>query len=488
MNFFDVLLNAIRVPELRRRLIFTLGMLAVYRLGSQIPLPGIHLGRLTDFVGQNQGNLWGMANLLSGGNISRMTVFALGITPYITASIFLQLFTVLVPRLARLQKEGELGRKKITQWTRQLTVPIAMAQSIAVAGLIESLPGGLARIHGIAFYLLTMLSLTTGTVFVMWLGEQITERGIGNGISLIIFAGIVTGIPKAVETLYLSTFVTHEWSILELILVLAVMFAVVAAVVFVESSDRRIPIHYAKRVIGRRTLGGGTQHLPLKVNAAGVIPVIFASSMLGIPQMISGLPGVKNIPGLARLLSQLHRGEPLYYVLFAATVVFFCFFYVSIVFNPSEAADNLRKGGGFVAGLRPGSETAKYLDGVLSRLTMLGGLYLSALCLIPDIMLAGVKFQHLPWVGSWFDAHLPRLLLDGLNVNFYFGGTSLLIVVGVALELVNQVEAQLIMRHYEQYEPRTARRKSLAPSTRRGADRAFESPAADGVDLFLHRS
>jgi preprotein translocase subunit SecY len=238
------------------------------------------------------------------------------------------------------------------------------------------------------------------------------------------------------------------------------MVTVVAAVVFVESSDRRVPIQYARRVIGRRTLGGGTQHLPLKLNAAGVIPVIFASSMLAIPQMISSVPGVKGIPGLAYLLGLLHRGEPIYYLLFAVTVVFFCYFYVSIIFNPAETADNLRKAGGFVAGLRPGTETARYLDGTLSRLTMLGGLYLAALCLVPDIMLAGIKLQHLPFVGSWFDAHMSRTLLDGLNVNFYFGGTSLLIVVGVALELVNQVEARLIMRHYERYSPRTSRRNS----------------------------
>jgi len=460
MSFIQMLFNAVREPELRRRLLFTLGMLAVYRLGSQIPIPGIDLGRLASFIGQNQDNFWGMANLLSGGNISRMTVFALGVAPYITASIFLQLFTVLIPRLARMQKEGELGKKKIAQWTRQLTVPIALAQSVAVARLVESAPGGLAKIHGIGFYLLTMLSLTAGTMFLLWLGEQITEQGIGNGISLLIFAGIVTGIPRAVQTLYLNTFVTHEWSALELILVLAVMVGVVAAVVFVESSDRRIPIHYAKRVIGRKIMGGGMQHLPLKVNAAGVIPVIFASSMLGIPQMMSSLPGVKAIPGLSRLIGLIRNGEPLYYLLFAATVIFFCYFYVSIIFNPSETADNLRKSGGFVAGLRPGMETARYLDGVLSRLTMMGGIYLAALCLIPDIMLAGVKLQHLPFVGTWFDAHFPRILLDGLNVNFYFGGTSLLIVVGVALEIVTQVEAHLIMRHYENYSPQTARRRT----------------------------
>jgi preprotein translocase subunit SecY len=460
MNFIGILFNAVREPELRRRLLFTLGMLAVYRLGSQIPLPGIHLGRLAAFVGQNQDNFWGMANLLSGGNISRMTVFALGITPYITASIFLQIFTVLVPRLARLQKEGELGRKKIAQWTRQLTVPIALAQSVAVAGLIQSLPGDLARFHGVGFYLLTMLSLTTGTMFLMWLGEQITERGIGNGISLVIFAGIVTGIPRAMETLYVNTFVTHEWSVIQLGLLLAVMAAVVAGVVYVESSDRRIPVQYAKRVIGRKTIGGGSQHIPLKVNMAGVIPVIFASSMLGIPQMLSGVPAVKNLPGLGWGLGLLHHGEPLFYLLFALSVVFFCYFYVSIIFNPTEAADNLRKSGGFIAGLRPGTETARYFDGALSRLTMMGGLYLATLCVIPDILLTGIKLQHLGFVGPWFDAHMPRILLDGFNVNFYFGGTSLLIVVGVALELVNQIEAQLIMRHYERYSTRTARRSA----------------------------
>jgi preprotein translocase subunit SecY len=465
MNFFDILFNAVREPELRRRLLFTLGMLAVYRMGGQIPLPGIHLGHLAAFISQNQDNFFGLANLLSGGNISRMTVFALGITPYITASIFLQLFTVLIPRLAHLQKEGELGRKKIAQWTRQLTVPIAFAQSVAVAGLIESLPGDLARFHGIGFYLLTMLSLTAGTVFLMWLGEQITERGIGNGISLIIFAGIVTGIPKAMKRLYLNTFVTREWSVLELALILLVMSAVIAGVVFVECGDRRVPIHYAKRVVGRRLMGGGCQHMPLKVNAAGVIPVIFASSMLGIPQMLSAVPAVKNLPGLARILALLYHGEPLFYLLFAVTVIFFCYFYVSIIFKPVEAADNLRNGGGFIAGLRPGSETARYFDGTLSRLTLMGGIYLATLCLIPDIMLSGIKLQHLPLVGNWFDAHTLRFLLDGLNVNFYFGGTSLLIVVGVALDLVNQIEAQLIMRHYERYSTKL-RRRSRASSHR----------------------
>jgi preprotein translocase subunit SecY len=460
MNLFGVLFNAVRVPELRRRLLFTLGILAAYRLGSQIPVPGIDLGHLADFIARNRGSFWGMANLLSGGNISRMTIFALGITPYITASIFLQLFTVLIPSLARLQKEGELGRKKIAQWTRQVTVVIALAQSVMVARLIETLPGGLARFHGVGFYLLTMLTLTAGTMFVMWLGERITERGIGNGISLIIFAGIVTGLPRAIETLYINTFVTREWSVLTLAAILAMMAAVVAFVILVESSDRRVPIQYAKREMGRRTIGGGSQHLPLKVNAAGVIPVIFASSMLTIPQMMSGLPGIGSLPGLGRMLGLIRHGEPLYYLLFAAAVIFFSYFYVSIILNPAEAADNLRKAGGFVAGLRPGSETAKYFDGIFSRLTLIGGVYLAVLCMIPDIMLGGIKLQHLPFVGNWFDAHALRFLLDGLNINFSFGGTSLLIVVGVALDVANQVESHLIMHHYESYSTQSAARRT----------------------------
>jgi preprotein translocase subunit SecY len=360
-----------------------------------------------------------------------------------------------------------------------LTVLIALVQSVAVARLIVSLPGGLARFHGVGFYLLTMLSLTAGTMFVMWLGEQITERGIGNGISLVIFAGIVSNIPRAIESLYVNTFVTHEWGVLKLVLILAMMAAVVAAVIFVESSDRRVPIQYAKRIVGRRTIGGGSQHIPMKVNAAGVIPVIFASSMLGIPQMLAAVPGIKDVPGLAWALGLIRLGEPLHYLLFAVTVVFFCYFYVSIVFNPVEAADNLRKAGGFVAGLRPGTATARYFDGVLSRLTFIGGVYLAVLCLIPDLMFAGIKLQHLPFVGNWIDAHASRLLLEGLNVKFAFGGTSLLIVVGVALDLVNQVEAQLIMRHYEQYSLKTARRRS-----RRGSS-IFEkprlNPLTDGV-------
>lgn len=461
MSLIAVITNVFRVPELRRRLLFTLGMLAVYRLGSQIPVPGINLGHWTEFIHRNQENFWGMANLLSGGNISRMTIFALGITPYVTASIFLQLMTVVIPSLARMQKEGELGRKKITQWTRYLTVVFALAQSIAVAALIQSSPGGLAGLGGAWFYLLTMLSLTTGTVFLMWLGEQITERGLGNGISLLIFASIVTGLPGAAETLYVNTFVTREWSLLQLASILIVMAAVVAFVVFVERGERRVPVQYAKRILGRRVMGGQSTHIPLKVNAAGVVPVIFASSMLTAPQMISTLPVVNNVPGLGRLLAQLRHGEPLYHLLFAVTVILFCFLYVSIISNPAETADNLRKYGGFVPGKRPGTETARHFDGVLTRLTVIGGVYLVILCLIPDILLTGIKLQHLPWIGNWIDTTFPQFLLYGLNINFSFGGTALLIVVGVAMDVVNQVEAQLIMRHYETYTHQTARPRRL---------------------------
>lgn len=464
MHLFEMFLNVFRVPELRRRVLFTLGMLAVYRLGSQILLPGVNPSHWAEFMHRSEDGIWGMANLFSGGNIARMTVFALGITPYITASIFLQLMTVVMPTLARLQKEGELGRKKITQWTRYLTAVLALAEAVAVSRYIESQPGDLAVFHGVGFSLLTMISLSAGTMFLMWLGEQITERGLGNGISLIIFAGIVTGIPQAAGSLYSKVFVTREWSLLQLAAILTVMVFVVAFVVLVESAERRIPVQYAKRVAGRRIGGGQSTHLPLKVNAAGVVPVIFASAMLTIPQMGGAL--LRNVPFAGKALEQLHRGEPLYYVMFGALVMFFCFFYVSIIFNPAEAADNLRKYGGFVAGTRPGSETARHFDKVLIRLTVIGGLYLTALCLIPDLLLFGIKLQHLPWVGNWIDSFAPRLLLDGLNVNFAFGGTSLLIVVGVGMDLVNQVESHLIMRHYETYTRGTRRRRGAAAQLR----------------------
>ena len=462
MKVFDVFANVFRVPELRKRLLFTLGMLAIYRLGSQIPVPGIHLLHWEEYLRQGTDSFWGIANLFSGGNLSRMTIFAFGITPYITASIILQLMGIVIPSIARIQKEGELGRKKITQWTRYLTVALALAESVGVARWIESLPGGLAVFPGPAFYLLTMISLTAGTVFLMWVGEQITERGLGNGPSLLIFAAIVTGLPRALSNLYLNTFVTHEWSVLQLIAVVSVMAFVVAFVVLVERGERRVPIQYAKRILGRRMLGGHGTHIPIKVNCAGVVPVIFASAALALPQSMAGMAGARSVPWLGRVFGMVRHGEPLYYLLFAAAVTGFCFLYVSIIFNPREAADNLRKYGGFIAGKRPGSETAGHLDHVLTRLTLIGAAYLVTLCLIPEVLLSGIKLQHLWLVGDWMDAHLSRYLLDGMGVNFGFGGTSLLIVVGVAMDLVNQIEAQLIMRHYETFTPRASRARRSA--------------------------
>jgi preprotein translocase subunit SecY len=456
-KFFEAFANIFRVPDLRKRLLFTLGLLAVYRLGGHIPTPGINLQRWEEFFAKNQGSIFGFFDLFAGGNIRRLTIFALGIMPYITASIILQLLTVVVPTLEKLQKEGELGRRKITQWTRYLTVILSVLQSFGIAQGLESMQGGIVINPGWGFKLLTIISLTTGTAFIMWLGEQISERGVGNGMSLIIFTGIVVGLPSAIGNIYTNTFVTKEWSALTLLVILAMMIAVVAFIVLVERGERRIPVQYAKRVIGRRVMGGQSTHMPLKVNAGGVIPVIFASSILAFPSTIAALPLVKNSVWLSNMLGSIRHGEPLYYVFFVAGIIFFCFFYVSIIFNPNEAADNMRKYGGFIPGIRPGRNTADYMNNILTKITVVGGLYLSLLCLIPDIMISGIKLQHLPVLGDWIDRVSPRFLLEGLNVQFYFGGTSLLIVVGVAMDTINQVEAQLIMRHYEGFTPRSGR-------------------------------
>jgi preprotein translocase subunit SecY len=456
-KFFEAFANIFRVPDLRKRLLFTLGLLAVYRLGSQVPAPGINTLKWEQYFGSAQGSIFGFFDLFAGGNIRKLTIFALGIMPYITASIILQLLTVVVPTLEKLQKEGELGRRKITQWTRYLTIILSVIQSATIAKGLEAMQQGIVISPGFGFMLLTILSLTTGSAFIMWLGEQISERGVGNGMSLIIFTGIVVGIPRAVQSLYQNVFVTHEWSALQLIVLLVMMIAVVAFIVLVERGERRIPVQYAKRVIGRRVMGGQSTHMPLKVNAGGVIPVIFASSILAFPTTLSQLAWVKNTPWLIATLNNIRYGEPLYYVLFVAGIIFFCFFYVSIIFNPNEAADNMRKYGGFIPGIRPGRNTADYMNNVLTKITVVGGIYLSILCLIPSIMISGIKLQHLPLVGGFIDAHFPRALLDGLGVTFYFGGTSLLIVVGVAMDTVNQIEAQLIMRHYEGFTPRSGR-------------------------------
>jgi preprotein translocase subunit SecY len=457
MKFFEAFANMFRVPDLRKRLLFTLGLLAVYRLGSQIPAPGINIQRWEDFFSSQAGSIFGFFDLFAGGNIRKLTIFALGIMPYITASIILQLLTVVVPTLEKLQKEGELGRRKITQWTRYLTIILSVLQSFGIAQGLMSAQQGFVINPGFGFVILTILSLTTGSAFIMWLGEQISERGIGNGMSLIIFTGIVVGVPHAIENLYDHVFRIHDWSALTLIILLIMMVAVVAFIVLVERGERRIPVQYAKRVVGRRVMGGQSTHMPLKVNAGGVIPVIFASSILAFPQQASLIGWVKNTAWLSNTLATIRHGEPLYYVLFVAGIIFFCFFYVSIIFNPNEAADNMRKYGGFIPGIRPGRNTADYMNTILTRITVVGGLYLSILCLIPDIMISGIKLNHLPLIGGWIESHFPLAILDGLNVNFYFGGTSLLIVVGVAMDTINQIEAQLIMRHYEGFTPRSGR-------------------------------
>jgi preprotein translocase subunit SecY len=463
MKLVDSIVNVFRIPDLRKRILFTMALLGVYRVGGFIPTPGVNTVELQRMFEQAAGTALGFVNLFSGGQLERLTIFALGIMPYITASIILQLLTVVIPTLEKLQKEGELGRRKITQWTRYLTIVLSIIQSTTIAFSVER--SGLAYNPGWGFVLMTIITLTTGTAFIMWLGEQITERGIGNGMSLIIFAGIVTGLPGAIGNLYENVFVTHEWSVLQLVVILVVMVAVVGFIVLVERGERRIPVQYARRVVGRRMMGGQSTHLPLKVNSGGVIPVIFASSILAFPQTLSLVPSVKESPYLSNLLGTISFGEPLYELLYVVGIVFFCFFYVSIIFNPNEVADNMRKYGGFIPGIRSGRPTADHINDILTKITLVGGLYLALISVIPDVMISGIKLHHLPLIGNWADAALPRWFLDGLNVQFYFGGTSLLIVVGVAMDTVNQIEAQLIMRHYEGFTPRAGRirgRRSFA--------------------------
>ena len=456
MKFLEAVANVFRVPDLRRRVLFTLALLAIYRLGGHIPTPGIDTNRLEDFFKANSGTLFGFLDLFSGGTFRRLTIFALGIMPYITSSIILQLLTVVVPTLEKLQKEGELGRRKITQWTRYLTVILALVQSFGIATALQSSQGGFVTHPGIGFVLMTMISLTTGTAFIMWLGEQITERGIGNGMSLIIFTGIVVGLPNAIVEI-VTKIQTGDWNALQVFIIIAMMVAVVGFIVLVERGERRIPVQYAARMIGRRQTAGQSTHMPLKVNAGGVIPVIFASSLLAFPQTLTTVTYFKESPFWSAMLASIGGATPLYYLIFVALIIFFCFFYVSIIFNPAEAADNMRKYGGFVPGIRPGKNTADYMNKILTKITVVGGLYLAILSLIPSIMISGIKLQRLPLIGNWIDTNFPRFLLDGLGVNFYFGGTSLLIVVGVAMDTVNQIEAQLIMRHYEGFTPRAGR-------------------------------
>jgi preprotein translocase subunit SecY len=453
---FDKLANIFRIPDLRRRILFTLGLLFVYRLGGHLPTPGVKWEQLEHFFEQNRGSFLGFVDLFSGGQLRRLTIFALGIMPYITASIILQLLTVVYEPLAKLQKEGELGRKKITQWTRYITVILSAVQSYGIAfGLEKS--GDFVISPGWRFRLMTMLTLTTGSAFIMWLGEQITERGVGNGMSLLIFSGIVVGLPRGVADL-VEKAKNATWGAMTfplMIFLVIFMVGVVAFIVYVERSERRIPVQYAKRVVGRKVMGGQSTHLPLRVNAGGVMPVIFASSILTLPQTIGY--GLRNNRYFGDLIRMLGWGEPLYTLLYAVGIIFFAYFYVSIVFNPSEVADNMRKYGGFIPGIRPGKRTADFINEVLTRITLVGALYLIMISFIPEWMITGIHLNHLPWVfGRFFEA-LPNWMTNGLGVNFYFGGTSLLIVVGVAMDTVTQIEAQLIMRHYDGFTPRSGR-------------------------------
>jgi preprotein translocase subunit SecY len=456
----EKLANIFRIPDLRKRILFTLAMLAVYRLGGHIPTPGINADKLSQFFEQNRGTFLGFVDLFSGGQLRRLTIFALGIMPYITASTILQLLTVVYEPLAKLQKEGELGRKKITQWTRYLTVVLSALQSFGIAFSLTKGTQDFVLNPGPGFILMTMLTLTTGSAFIMWLGEQITERGVGNGMSLLIFAGIVVGLPRGVADLY-DKIKTNAWGAftpVAIALLLAVMIVIVAFIVYVERSERRIPVQYAKRVVGRKVMGGQSTHLPLRVNAGGVMPVIFASSILTLPQTVGY--GLRDNRYFSPLIHALGWGEPLYTFLYAVGIIFFAYFYVSIVFNPSEVADNMRKYGGFVPGIRPGKRTADYINEVLTHITLVGALYLIIISFIPEWMITGIHLNHLPWwLGGAFFEKLPTWITNGLGVSFYFGGTSLLIVVGVAMDTVTQIEAQLIMRHYDGFTPRSGRIK-----------------------------
>jgi preprotein translocase subunit SecY len=448
--------NIFRIPDLRKRVLFMLGILAVYRLGSHIPTPGVNSHQLELLFSQQSGSALGLMDLFGGGNLRRMTVFALGIMPYITASIIFQLLTVVYEPLARIQKEGELGRRKITQWTRYMTVVLGALQSIGIAAILTK--QGLVLNPGIGFDLMTILTLTTGTAFIMWLGEQITDRGIGNGMSLLIFAGIVAGLPRGVAEL-VTKVQTNAWGTLTIVavgLLVVAMAAVVAFIVFVERSERRIPIQSARRIVGRRMMGGQSSHLPLKVNSGGVMPVIFASSILSAPMLLSQTEWAQNSRFIHPIMEAVRPGEPWYEALYMLGIIFFAYFYISIVMKPDDIADNFRKSGSFIPGIRPGKRTSDFINDILTRITLVGALYLIIISLVPTLMISGIRLDHLFLVGRFFE-RLPTWTTHGMGVNFYFGGTSLLIVVGVAMDTVNQIESQLIMRHYDGFSPRSGR-------------------------------
>jgi len=426
MSGVEAIGSLFKIPELKRRILFTLGVLIVYRIGAHIPTPGIDSAALAELFAQTKGTILGMFDMFSGGALSRLTIFALGIMPYISASIILQLMTIVSPHLAQLKKEGEQGQKKITQYTRYGTIVISLIQGTGISIGLEAMtsPGSGMPIvpdPGWDFRLMAILTLTAGTAFIMWLGEQITERGIGNGISLIIFAGIVAGAPSAVF-MSMDLMGTGELSILVVLFLLVVMFAVVGAIVFTEGGQRRIPVQYAKRMVGRKMMGGQSTHLPLKVNTSGVIPPIFASSIIMLPATMAQFI---DHPWMQQFSALMTPGTPVYSLFFVSAIFFFCYFYTAVIFNPSDVADNMKKNGGFIPGIRPGPKTADYIDRILSRLTFYGAMYLSFVCILPDYL---IKYFNIP---------------------FYFGGTSLLIVVGVSLDTMQQIESHLVMRNYD---------------------------------------
>jgi len=452
----NALKNLFSIADLRNRVLFTLALLGVYRAGSTIPMPGVNSQALKVLADQAANSMFGLYNMFTGNNLSRMTIFALGVMPYISSSIILQLLTVVWPYLERISKEGELGRRKITQYTRYLTLVLAVVQSLGIAVWLERSAdiGGLPLIYspGWGFRFMCILTLTTGTMFIMWLGEQITERGIGNGMSLLIFSGIVAGFPAAVLNT-LDQMQTGQISLLRIIFLLAVMVAVIAAIIFVERGHRRIAVQYAKRVVGRRQYGGSSTHIPLKVNTGGVIPVIFSSSLLAFPATLTEVFSTGTFARSA--LDQLAYGMPLYNLLYVVGIIFFAYFYTAIIFNPDDVAENMRKYGGFIPGIRPGKRTAEYIDTILGRITLVGALYLAAVALLPNFLISGFRVAPIPFVGEQLDAFLPQWFTQGLGVTFFFGGTSLLIVVGVAMDTVQQIESQLIMRHYDGFMKKT---------------------------------
>jgi preprotein translocase subunit SecY len=453
----DSLKNIFAVSDLRKRVLFTLGLLAVYRVGGHIPTPGVNSEALKLLADQAASTMFGLYDMFSGKNLSQMTIFALGIMPYISASIILQLLTVVWPYLERLSKEGELGRRKITQYTRYGTIALSIVQSLGIALYLEhqtNIAGGLPLVYnpGWFFRLMTVVTLTAGTGFIMWLGEQITERGIGNGMSLIIYAGIVVNFPHAVlQTI--DQMRLGQLGLIQVLILLVLMVLVVGAIIFVERGHRRVTVQYAKRVVGRRMYGGSSTHIPLKVNTGGVIPVIFASSILAFPLTLKGMFSPGSI--WDRALAQIDYTMPLHNLLYLAGIIFFCYFYTAIIFNPDDVAENMRKYGGFIPGIRPGKRTAEYIDTILTRITLVGAIYLAIVALLPQFLISGFKVAPIPFIGETLDRYIPQFVTQGLGVQFYFGGTSLLIIVGVAMDTVQQVESQLIMRHYDGFMKKT---------------------------------